>query len=192
MIVRWAAVTETDPASYAYTPWERGRADAFRFPADHDAYLAAHGLVRECAATLLGTDPAGLVLRQRCPDCAAETHGRPYIEGSDAYVSLSHTRGYVAASAAYLPVGVDIEAATVTDVPDTVFAPAEHGGSPLLRLHRWVLKESLIKVGATRLDELRDVDLSHVTGAGEFRWGAWVLRTELVDDGKAVLGSASV
>ncbi|MEV0650152.1 hypothetical protein AB0I28_33325 [Phytomonospora sp. NPDC050363] len=190
MIVRWAVV-EPVVKAYAFTPHELERAGRFRFDADREAYLAAHALVRDCAGELLSADPCALVLRQRCPDCGDADHGRPYIEGAeDACVTLSHTRGFVAAGASRSPVGVDIEPVTERGVPDEVFAPGERTSDPLLRLHRWVLKESLIKVGAASLGSLAEVDLSGVSGSGGFAWGGWSLRTETVAGGAAVLGSA--
>ncbi|GIG65181.1 4'-phosphopantetheinyl transferase family protein [Phytomonospora endophytica] len=189
MIVRWA-VAGPVTADLAFTALEREKAARFRFGADRLAYLAAHALVRECAAELLGVPASGLVLGQRCPDCRKDDHGRPFIEGHDGvHVSLSHTRGFVAAAASRTPVGVDIEGVG-SAVPDEVLAPAERAAGPLLRLHRWVLKESLIKVGATRLDELASVDLSVVTGEGGFAWRGWDLRTEAVAGEAAVLGVA--
>lgn len=190
MIVRWAAV-EPVTADYAFTERERSRAGRFRFDADRAAYLAAHALVRDCAAELLGVPATGLVLRQRCPDCGRDDHGKPYLEGfDDVQVSLSHTRGFVAAGASRAAIGVDIETVAGQRVPDEVLAPAERAGGPLVRLRRWVLKESLVKVGAARLDGLAGVDLSGVAGDGEFAWGGWELRVAVVADGAAVLGSA--
>jgi len=190
VIVRWAAVGPVT-GDHAFTALERERAGRFRFDADRDAYLAAHALVRDCAAELLGVPAVGLVLRQRCPDCGREDHGKPYVEGiDDLHVSLSHTRGFVAAGASREAVGVDVEVLADQGVPDEVLAPAERADGPLVRLHRWVLKESLIKVGAARLDGLAGVDLSAVTGVGDFVWRGWDLRTELVAGGSAVLGSA--
>jgi 4'-phosphopantetheinyl transferase len=187
MDVRWSAVTGA-VAPYAFTPSELRRADAFRFAADRDAYLAAHALVRDCAGAVLGADPAGLVLTHLCPGCGGTEHGRPIIEG--VHVSLSHTRTHVAAAAAGHPIGVDIEEAGRGEIPDTVLAPGERGDAES-RLRRWVLKEALIKVGATSLDELAGVDLSQVDADGRFRWRDWALEVSLVDGGRARLGVAT-
>ncbi|HEY1179199.1 MAG TPA: hypothetical protein VGF17_23850, partial [Phytomonospora sp.] len=190
MIVRWAAA-EPVTAVYAFTALERERAGRFRFDADRVAYLAAHALVRDCAAELLGVPAGGLVLGQRCPDCGRDDHGRPHVEDhGEVNVSLSHTRGFVAAGASRGPVGVDVETVSGHGVPDEVLAPAERAGGELDRLRRWVLKESLIKVGAARLDGLAGVDLSVVDGDGDFAWGGWDLRVAVVASGAAVLGVA--
>ncbi|GLZ81737.1 hypothetical protein Afil01_65440 [Actinorhabdospora filicis] len=186
MDVRWSAVTD-EVAPYAFTPAELRRAESFRFAADRDAYLAAHALVRDCAAALLGADPAVLTLTHLCPDCGDTEHGRPIIEG--VHVSLSHTRTHVAAAAADRLIGVDIEETGREDVPDSVLAPGERGDGPS-RLRRWVLKEALVKVGATSLDGLAGVDLSHVDTDGRFRWRDWDLDVSLVDGGRARLGVA--
>lgn len=187
MDVRWSAVTGA-VAPYAFTPSELRRAGAFRFAADRDAYLAAHALVRDCAGALLGADPAGLVLTHLCPDCGDAEHGRPIIEG--VHVSLSHSRTHVAAAASHTLIGVDIEEADRPEIPDTVLAPGERGDAAS-RVRRWVLKESLIKVGAANLDGLAGVDLSHVDGEGRFRWRDWDLEVALVDGGRARLGVAT-
>lgn len=186
MDVRWSAVTG-EVAAYAFTPAELRRAAAFRFAVDRDAYFAAHALVRDSAAALLGADPARLTLSHLCPDCGDTEHGRPIIEG--VRVSLSHTRTHVAAAAAHVPIGVDIEATGREQVPDSVLAPGERGDGPS-RLRRWVLKEALVKVGATTLDGLAGVDLSHVDTEGAFRWREWDLEVSLVDGGRALLGLA--
>ena len=72
-----------------------------RFAADRDAYTAAHLLVRACAGALLGVPASSVGLEQQCPRCGGVGHGRPSIAGEPGvFVSLSHTRGYVAAVAA--------------------------------------------------------------------------------------------
>ncbi|WP_236242995.1 hypothetical protein [Streptomyces sp. CC228A] len=103
----------------ALAPYEQDRAARLAPGQQRDDYLAAHVLVRVCAARLLGVDPAVLVLGQRCAGCGGEDHGRPFLRGLPGVgVSLSHTRGAVAAAAGPGPVGVDVE-----DAVDAVFSP---------------------------------------------------------------------
>jgi 4'-phosphopantetheinyl transferase len=157
----------------ALTPAERSRADALRRGEDRADFVAAHLLVRECAAAVLDTTAAGLTLVQHCAECGEQGHGRPSIaEAPDLYVTLSHTRGYVAAAADTAELAVDVER-TITDEPDrldglaaTVLTPAErHLVRTALHPERtfaqlWVRKEALIKLDQADLDTLTTVDVS--------------------------------
>ncbi|MFJ2773527.1 4'-phosphopantetheinyl transferase family protein [Streptomyces sp. NPDC087300] len=152
-------------------PYERRR--AARLPAGprRQDYLAAHVLVRLCAARLTGTHADTLVLAQHCDDCGRDDHGRPFLPGHpDLHVSLSHTTGAVAAAAGPEPVGVDVEdaSAAVFDpaIAARVLTPAEltavradpDPARAFLRL--WVRKEALVKVGLGTLGRLRELDLT--------------------------------
>src|SRR3954465_8806288 len=81
---------------------ERLRYAALRRPADRDAFLASHLLVRRCAAALTGRAPETLELVQVCGECGSRGHGRPLLAGvPDVHVSLAHTRGVVVAGAGW-------------------------------------------------------------------------------------------
>ncbi|MEF3118519.1 4'-phosphopantetheinyl transferase family protein [Streptomyces chrestomyceticus] len=150
---------------------ERRRADAFLTPAPRADFIAAHVLVRLCAARLLGRPADSLVLEQRCPGCGSGEHGRPGLAGlPQVYVSLSHTTGVVAAVAGREPVGVDVERRTL---PDSVRGAAgrvlstaeraamrEHADPGGYFLRQWVRKECFVKLGRTTLGGLAAVDLS--------------------------------
>ncbi|OII61500.1 hypothetical protein BJP40_05125 [Streptomyces sp. CC53] len=164
-------------------PYERDRAARHPAGQQRDDYLAAHVLVRLCAARYLGVDPATLVLGQHCTGCGGEDHGRPFLRGLPGVgVSLSHTRGAVAAAAGHGPVGVDVEDAAGAvfspRVAARVLAPAELSAvradpdpaRAFLRL--WVRKESLVKVGATTLGGLRGFDLTASGAPAPGRTGA--------------------
>ncbi|GAA2829166.1 hypothetical protein GCM10010441_62030 [Kitasatospora paracochleata] len=152
------------------TAAELGRAAAFRREQDRLDFVAAHLLVRLCAARLLGIPPRRVAFAQHCPDCDRPAHGRPLLtDRPDVHLSLSHTAGVVAAAAAPSPVGVDVERldqARAAVVEDRVLAAAEAAlvrgrpdpGAAFLRL--WVRKESLIKIGRAGLDTLAELDLS--------------------------------
>lgn len=156
-VLRFARVDEVAAdvrlTGAALTDAERARHDRLRFAADRDAYTAAHLLVRACAAEVLGV-AAGLVrLEQRCPRCGEAGHGRPSVRGEPGlYVSLSHTRGYVAAVAASAPCGIDVQT-VATSIPRTaVTAPEQRWldeqPDPLPAFTRlWVRKEALVKAG---------------------------------------------
>ncbi|WP_055553639.1 4'-phosphopantetheinyl transferase family protein [Streptomyces kanamyceticus] len=152
-------------------PYERER--AARLPAGprRRDYLAAHVLVRLCAARLTGTPADTLVLGQHCDDCGGDDHGRPFLRDHPGiHVSLSHTTGAVAAAAGTDPVGVDVEDATAAvfdaRVAARVLAPAElaavHADPDPARafLRLWVRKEALVKVGISAIGRLRELDLT--------------------------------
>ena len=170
--------------SVSLAPYERERAARLPAGARRQDYLAAHTLVRLCAARLTGTPPAALVLGQSCAGCGGEDHGRPFLRdhpGID--VSLSHTRGAVAGAAGRGPVGVDVEdsSAAVFDlrVAARVLAPAELAlvradpdpARAFLRL--WVRKEALVKVGASTLGRLRELDLTDPGVPSGWRFLDW-------------------
>jgi len=152
------------------TPHERRRADALRTEDDRIAYVAAHLLVRHCAAALTGRPVESLTLVQQCPECGSTEHGRPSIEElPDLHVSLAHTRGAVAVGADHQPIGVDVEHAPEEGLDPAVLrfalTPAETDSvrsaddPPTAFLRHWVRKECLVKVGAVTLDELSRVEL---------------------------------
>ena len=161
------------PGEHWLNPDEDARLQRLLRPEDRDDFRAAHHLVRQVAADRLGADPAALDLRQRCDSCGGP-HGRPRVllDGAPApvHVSLSHSHGWVAAAASGNPVGVDIEArllspeALRTTAP-RVCTPGEWAtvracADPPARFARlWVVKESLVKLGVTTLDGLRDLDV---------------------------------
>ncbi|MFJ5923907.1 4'-phosphopantetheinyl transferase family protein [Kitasatospora sp. NPDC092948] len=151
--------------------FERERADRFRRPADRDDYVAAHLLVRYCAAAHLGIDPADVAFGQQCPGCGLAGHGRPLLTDRPAtHLSLSHTGGIIAAAAGPVPIGVDVEhlGPRTTDPASLsrVLSPAEdalvrsHPDPTRAFLRQWVRKEALIKLGRATLDNLTSIDLS--------------------------------
>lgn len=170
VLVRATADVLPSLSAVTLAPYERDRAARLPTEEQRADYLAAHLLVRLCAARLLGTAPDTLMLGQCCSECGGEDHGRPFLrDRSDVGVSLSHARGVVAAAAGPGPVGVDVE-----DAADAVFSPrvaarvlapaelsavraAPDPARSFLRL--WVRKEALVKVGVTTLGRLRGTDL---------------------------------
>ncbi|MEV4559809.1 4'-phosphopantetheinyl transferase superfamily protein [Kitasatospora sp. NPDC049285] len=153
------------------TPVERERADRFHRPGDREDYVAAHLLIRFCAAAHLGIDPADVDFGQQCPGCGQTGHGRPLLtDRPGTHLSLSHTGGTIAAAAGPVPIGVDVEhlgpRASDPSHLDRVLTPAEaelvrnhpDPGRAFLRL--WVRKEALIKLGRATLDTLDTIDFS--------------------------------
>lgn len=93
-------------------PYERARAESFRYASSRESYVAAHLLVRNAAALLIGCDARHIEIAQCCDQCGGP-HGRPRVKGfPHLHVSLSHTTDAVAAAASDLPIGIDIEASS--------------------------------------------------------------------------------
>lgn len=158
----------------ALTEHERSRAAALRRPGDRADFIAAHLLARQCAATVLDAAADSLTLTQQCAECGEPGHGRPAIaEAPGLHVTLSHTRGYVAAAADTAAVAVDVERVLDRDSPErldglaaSVLTPAErhlvrtahHPERTFAEL--WVRKEALIKLDQADLDTLTSIDVS--------------------------------
>ncbi|MEU0264857.1 4'-phosphopantetheinyl transferase superfamily protein [Nocardioides sp. NPDC006303] len=196
-VVRFAAVAEIDADLGLLSTAERARHERLVADADKQAYAAAHVLVRECAAELLGAAREEIVIEQRCARCDSTEHGAPSVAGAAAVrVSLSHTRGQVAAVAAGRRCGIDVE--KVSRGPDRALSPREaawvagqeDAAYAFTRL--WVQKEALVKAGhgsmaaAQRLDVLSggpsgDVPAGQV---GEVRLTQW--------EGSGFLGAVAI
>ncbi|MET8519422.1 4'-phosphopantetheinyl transferase superfamily protein [Nocardioides sp. NPDC004968] len=192
-VVRFAAVAEIDADLGLLSTAERARHERLVADADKQAYAAAHILVRECAAELLGTARDEIVIEQRCARCGSTEHGAPSVSGAAAVrVSLSHTRGQVAAVAAGRRCGIDVE--KVSRGPDRALSPREaawvagqeDAAYAFTRL--WVRKEALVKAGhgsmaaAQRLDVLAgDVPAGQV---GKVRLTQW--------EGSGFLGAVAI
>ncbi|MEU6663080.1 hypothetical protein [Streptomyces sp. NPDC046821] len=167
--VRTAAATlvldALHPLREALTETERARAARLPSPLDRDAYIAAHLLVRACAAEAAGVSAASLTYAQHCPDCGSGDHGRPRIpELPGLAVSLSHTAGTVAALAGPERVAVDVQPtianASGLAAVDRLLGPtqAAAGSDPAeTATLRWTRHECRVKWG--------DVASSWTTGS---------------------------
>jgi len=165
------------------TAAEFARCEALRSNAARDAFIASHALVRYVAGALAGVDAARLVLVQRCDICGGP-HGAPsFRDHPNLHASLSHSAGVVAAAAADVPVGIDVEswdhARCFEELQHSgAFSPNEIrvlAGRPHHRddpgglspfeadaLQLWLRKECLVKLGCLDLDTLGSCDLSHL------------------------------
>ncbi|MCQ9369266.1 4'-phosphopantetheinyl transferase superfamily protein [Brevibacterium sp. 91QC2O2] len=158
---------------------ERDRMERLRLPADRRDFLAAHVLVRLIAAQWLGAgpespaapEPGAVEIVQSCAVCGGP-HGAPRIKGRpDLQASMSHSRGFVAAAVARVPVGIDVEALAGIEVPAGALHPAEQevlqAASPAATAsytgpaaaQLWVRKEALVKTGALALEQAGGVDV---------------------------------
>ncbi|MFJ2029535.1 4'-phosphopantetheinyl transferase family protein [Streptosporangium sp. NPDC087985] len=162
------------------TEVERERAAKFLRETDRRDFVAAHLLVRRCAAKVVGVPEDRLTLLQHCDRCGPG-HGRPYLaEVPELGVSLTHTHGYVCAAVGPGRVGVDAEHVPEGPLDEVLvahaLAPVERplvgDNGALIRL--WVRKEALIKRGELTMDDLRTTDLSglplEVDGSGRLEW----------------------
>lgn len=88
---------------------ERRRAATLRHPADRNAYLGAHGLLRTLLANVLSLPSSALAFGRRpCPQCGGPG-GRPYLLGGHRVeFSLSHVRGMALVALSERAVGVDV------------------------------------------------------------------------------------
>jgi 4'-phosphopantetheinyl transferase len=125
---------------------------------------------------LVGIEPGEVVLSQRCAECGGP-HGVPSALGRPGvHVSWSHSHGWVAAIAAEVVVGIDIEAPRPTErTPDArllgrtataaetvLIQDAAEPRAAFLRM--WVLKESLVKTGRLALKDFGRTDVSGALG----------------------------
>ncbi|MBK5966722.1 hypothetical protein CCR95_22245 [Thiocystis minor] len=146
---------------------ERTRAARYRFAADRQAFIAAHGLVRFLLSARRGVAPDAWQF-------AAGSFGKPMITGprleSKCQFSLTHTRRRVAAAVYQgnreIALGLDLEAVgqQTSDlaIADAFFAPTERAQllaitDPDLRQEHfialWTLKESVIKATGLGLSQ---------------------------------------
>jgi 4'-phosphopantetheinyl transferase len=130
---------------------ERARAARFLRPADRDAFIAAHALLRALLSALPGAPPAGAWR------FLADANGKPVLPGLGLGFSLSHTRGMVACALGPAETGVDLEPLDRALMPEEL-APAcltPREAAALLALPRaarperflahWTLKEAVAK-----------------------------------------------
>ncbi len=185
---------------------ERQRASRFRFEADRDAYVAAHGLLRLAIASRLGADPAELRLNRRpgekpalIENLAAGSGHPPGAAAPAIDFSLSHTRSCVGCIVAgEIGVGIDIEAtrdppsqAQGLLSPDEIAwlrsRPARSAAADFTTL--WCRKEALLKsrgprepLGVSRFSAIPGQAVALPLGSGFSARGVSVT-SHLTDDG---------
>jgi 4'-phosphopantetheinyl transferase len=185
----------------AFTAAEKHRAASFRQLRDRNDYIAAHVLVRVAVERMTGVSAKSVVVRQHCESCGG-AHGRPHVDTWPAVcVSLSHTRGVVAAAVSYTSISIDaelrqfciddsvidsfatsVEAQMLRNLPTCIGVRRQCSTRQLAALRLWLRKEALVKMGLVSLDSLTQVDLSAVPLVGEFEsdrtvfnaYGQWI------------------
>lgn len=174
LVRRTSSVLEEAGGDLRLTQPERERMARLRRAGDRDDFLAAHLLVRVCAARVLGVGAGDITIVQRCATCGGP-HGRPEVAGHpEVWASLAHSGGVVAAGAGTVPVGIDVEAfppvpgLAVEDL-SAAFTAAEMAAVDARAdprralLLTWVRKEAFLKAGVVDLDGLDSFDLSALT-----------------------------
>ena len=145
-----------------------------KFANNRRDYLAAHLLSRYCINILTNEDIHEIELNQHCASCGGK-HGKPeVIYPVNTFVSWSHTSGYVASISAYKPVGIDIEKKdqlldakfgesflSKLEIEKISLTDSKDVSIELYKL--WVMKESLIKLGLFKIDQMRDICLTSNT-----------------------------
>jgi 4'-phosphopantetheinyl transferase len=128
----WRASLAAEPEEVArfsamLSPEEQSRADRFRFPEHRDAFVAAHGILRELLGRTLAKEPSALAF-------SANAYGKPcFPPGSqfaDIHFNLSHSGGRALYAIAKIgEVGVDLEQIRpLSDLPalaNRVLSPRE-------------------------------------------------------------------
>ena len=150
-------------------PSQRARHDRLRRAVDRADYVAARAVARALVQKGTGVGSDRLVLRQQCPGCHRNDHGRPavVIDGravADVSVSWSHSTGTVAAAVGLgSDVGIDVERTTSADPHHELLdiavdreeraslASAPDRGRAFCDV--WVRKEALVKLGVISLDQ---------------------------------------
>jgi len=163
-MARWGATGEvlSRTRSIDLTTQQVDRASRFLRPDAAGDYVAAHKLLRLCLR--LAGIPADVEVFQCCARCG-EGHGRPMLRDHPWSVSLSHTRGWVAAAVSESAVGVDIEeiARVKPEAIAPVLQPVEGawiGAQPdpgLAGTRVWCRKEAVVKGCGRGLSAMRDV-----------------------------------
>jgi len=106
-----------------------------------DQFALGRELIRELVSDMTGEPVATVQITATCPDCGGP-HGRPFVEGSELHIGLSHSATATVAVASWdAPVGVDVEEAATP--PAAVAAIATLTGEASL-LH-WTRVEAVLK-----------------------------------------------
>jgi phosphopantetheinyl transferase len=140
-------------------PVERERHARFRFPADQERFLLAHGLLREVLSHYLHEDPAQLRFSRGA-------HGKPFLQGHPLHFNLSDTKDALAIAVGHHELGIDLETTTRSvdhvAVGEHYFTPEENddiasaadGKRRFLEL--WTRKEAVLKAsGVGIMDDLK-------------------------------------
>lgn len=84
-------------------------------------------------------------------------NGQPYL--ADRYISISHTKDYIALAVSEYPIGIDIEKRerNAQSVIKAILQPQESGVKAGEVLNIWVAKESAFKMAPEKATVLKDI-----------------------------------
>lgn len=150
------------------SPSCKAHIDRLRRQEDKDRSLTGYRLAGQLLKTHYGVD--AIVCRKE--------NGRPYFEGCDLFVSISHSQGKVACAVSEEPVGIDIEKIRPIDLricrhtcvdPEKEYLlagkPLEEGivcedPDTLYRFYEiWTAKEAYFKKQGTGITDLKSVNI---------------------------------
>lgn len=158
----WAACKVTDFSAFEYdaaygklSSDRKAHIDRFQKPEDRTRSLAGELLVQK----LLQKHSVEAKLHR-------DEKGRPYLEGSDLFVSIAHCEALVVCAIDEKPIGIDVEKIRPIDVEAAarhVCTPEEQAylqGDPLTRFYEiWTGKEAWFKKQGTGIQNLRSVNI---------------------------------
>lgn len=141
-------ITDLEQVCNTLTPSRKARIERIKRADARAASLAGEWLVRR----LSGGIPV-----------ACEKSGRPYLEGCDKHISISHSGEYVACAISDGPVGIDIEKIKEYDprLKDRVCTEAEReyvDADPDKFFEIWTAKEAYFKKIGTGITNFKSVD----------------------------------
>lgn len=162
---------------------EKARAQRFRFEADRQLFVRAHGLLRR-VLTLYGRGAAADWRFRLGPAGKPALCPEHHPDQGQLCFNLSHCRGMVAVAVAWRrALGVDVEALAslgeVDALAETILAPSERrqfqacdsAQRPGVLLERWTLKEAVLKAMGSGLGEIAPDAIAFDRDAG----GQWQL-----------------
>jgi len=135
----------------ALTPDEQAVYNSYINVAERGRYVASRVLARAALAWAEQVAPSAVVFARKCTTCGSQTHGKPYAEGMDVNISISHAHQVVAfAMSRTAKIGIDIEYHSsdqnLLDSAESVLADSEHPRRDAKDLYTyWCRKEAVVK-----------------------------------------------
>lgn len=138
-------------------PSERQRLQRFRHRQAATEFLAGHLVARTLVSLITGMHSAQVSLVQGCSTCGGP-HGPVHVESDEVFVSISHTHGFIAVTAAKEEmIGIDVEryehnklspsAQNLAFHADELQMIAKGPNSQARAISLWTQKEAMIKAG---------------------------------------------
>ncbi len=147
------------------------RAAVYLRDSDRQDFIAGHLLLKVLAGRALCLPARHVELFQQCPSCGGP-HGRPSLPRQPRLqLALAHSEGVVLAAVGWGLLGVDVERRTAPTSPQLLdrFLTVPEQRRVLGRedaqeaaVRAWTRKEALLKARGQSLEQIREVDLSHL------------------------------